>query len=128
MGFIAFILKIFDPISRIADKIADYKIKQVNALTDREKIAAQERIDALNAKRDVLIAEAGTGVNVWMRAAIAAPFTLYLWKLIVWDKIIMGGQVATDNLSDKLWDVGMLVFGFYFLQSTVTSVVKTLRR
>ena len=128
MGFIAFILKIFDPISRIADKIADYKIKQVNALTDREKIAAQERIDALNAKRDVLIAEAGTGVNVWMRAAIAAPFTLYLWKLVVWDKIVMGGQVATDNLSDKLWDVGMLVFGFYFLQSTVTSVVKTLRR
>jgi len=128
MGFLAFILKIFDPISAIADKIADYKIKQLNATTDREKIAAGERVDALNAKRDVMIAEAGSGVNTWMRAAIAAPFMLYLWKLIVWDKIIMGGQVATDNLSDKLWDVGMLVFGFYFLQSTVSTAVKLLRR
>lgn len=128
MGFLSFLFGLIDPITRITDQIAKVKIEQTLATTNQAKIAADERISALQSKQAVMIAEAGSGVNSWMRAAIAAPFMLYLWKLIVWDKIIMGGTVATDNLSDKLWDVGTLVFGFYFLQSTVASVVRGIRR
>jgi hypothetical protein len=109
----AFLLGLIDPISRITGKIADAKIASAQASTDRERIAAEERVKTLDARRAVMVAEAGSRINAVMRFAIAFGPMLYLNKIFVWDKVLKLG--VTDNLSDDLWKVVASVVGFYFL-------------
>lgn len=113
---IGLLLGLIDPISRIAGKIADAKVAQANAQTDREKIAADERVRALESKRDVMMAEKGSPVNAFMRAALAVGPMLYLNKIFIWDKVL-GGLTGgrTDPIDANLWNVIIAVIGFYFL-------------
>lgn len=115
-------------IGTIANRLAAAYEAREKARTDKERIAADERIKTLEARRDVLVAEAGNRVNGWMRAALALPVAIILWKVFVYDKAL--GQWthgSTDALSPELWQVVMIVIGFYFLAdaaSTVTRIVK----
>jgi hypothetical protein len=113
---IGLLLGLIDPISRIAGKIADAKTAQANAQTDREKIAADERVKALEARKSVMMAEAGGRVNQFMRAAMALGPMLYLNKIFIWDKVL-GGLTGgrTDPIDANLWNVIIAVVGFYFL-------------
>jgi hypothetical protein len=113
IAILSWIFKFFDPISRITDKIVELQIKKADAKTEQERIAADERTKALEAKRAVLVAEAGLGVNAFMRTLIALGPTVYLLKIFIWDKVLKLG--VTDNLSDDLWKVVVAVVGFYFL-------------
>lgn len=116
-AFGSFLLKI--GIGSITSKIADAYLAKQNATTDREKIAADERIRTLEAKRAVMVAEAGSRINAIMRAALAAPVAVILWKIFIYDKAL--GQWThgtTDALSPELWNVVMVVVGFYFIYET----------
>jgi hypothetical protein len=110
---LGFILGLIDPVSRIAEKIASaYEAKQ-KAVTDQEKIRAEENIKTLEARRDVLIAESGQKINAFIRAGFALPFVIYNAKLVVWDKVL--GLGATDGLSTELFQVEIACISFYFL-------------
>jgi hypothetical protein len=85
------------------------------AATDQERIHAQERVDTLEARKAVLIAESGSRVNGLIRAGFALPFVIYNIKLVLWDKIVMAGQATTDPLSAELYQVELACIGFYFL-------------
>ena len=111
------LLGLVDPISRIAGKIADARIASIQASTDKEKIEQEERIKALEARRDVLKAESDGRVNGIIRALLAAPIVVFLWKVIIWDKVLALG--TTDDLSENLWYVTMMVLGFYYVHWTV---------
>jgi hypothetical protein len=108
-----FILGLFDPISKIVAAIADAKVKLANAQTDQERIHAQERVDTLSARKDVLVAESGTRINSLIRAGFALPFVIYNAKLVLWDKVLALG--STDGLSPELFQVEVACIGFYFL-------------
>jgi Holin of 3TMs, for gene-transfer release len=115
-------------IGTIANRLAAAYEAREKAKTDKQKIAADERIKALQARRDVLVAEAASRINSWMRSALALPVAIILWKVFVYDKAL--GQWThgtTDALSPELWQVVTIVIGFYFLAdvaSTVTRIVK----
>jgi hypothetical protein len=115
-------------IGTVADRLAAAYEAHEKAKTDTARIAAEERIKTLLAKRDVQVAESGNRVNTCMRAALAMPVAIILWKVLVYDKALgqwTGG--TTDALSAELWQVVMTVIGFYFLAevaSTVTRIVK----
>jgi Holin of 3TMs, for gene-transfer release len=111
------LLGLADPISRIAGKIADARIASVQASTDKEKIEQEERVKALEARRDVLKAESDGRVNGVIRALLAVPVIVFLWKVIIWDKVLALG--STDDLSENLWYVTMMVLGFYYVHWTV---------
>src|SRR3974390_1521163 len=99
---LGFLFSLINPLSAIAGKIADYKIAQQNAQTDQERIHAQERIDALQARRDVMIAEAGSSygwINSVIRAMIAIGPATYLLKIFIWDKVL---QSITHGSTDPL--------------------------
>lgn len=118
MALIGALLSLADPISRIAGKIADAKVAVANATTDKERVAAEERVKTLEAKRDVMVAESQDPTNRRMRAALASPVAVFLWKVIVFDKALgqwTGGR--TDGLSPELWYVVMTVVAFYFLDT-----------
>ena len=100
---------------------AGYETKQC-AQTDKEKIAADERIKTLEAKRDVLVAEGGSCLNAIMRAGFGIPPMIYLGKLYLFDKVL--GWGATDPLSPELWNVLWTVVGFYFLDQIAGRVTR----
>ena len=99
----------------IATALKDAFRDRQNAETEQARIAADERIKALEAQRAVLVAEAGSRINALLRAAFAVPVAIYLGKLILWDKAF--GLGATDDLSLNLWGYVYMVVGFYFVSS-----------
>lgn len=113
----SFLIGLINPLSAIAGKIADYKIIAAKAETDQERIHAEERAKALEAKRDVLVAEANMPGNIIMRAWLAFPPSVVVAKILIWDKAL--GQWThghTDALDPNLWWLITGVYGFYFLQ------------
>ena len=115
-GFLGSLLA--GPLTTIVGKIADAKIALAQAQTDQEKIHAEERVKGLESQRDVLVAEgAGSRINAIVRAALAVPTICFLWKTVIWDKVF--GLGSTEDLSDHLWYVTMIVVGFYYAHWTV---------
>lgn len=86
---------------------------KLNAQNDEQRIDADKRIATLEAQRDVLIAEQKNVLTRWIRPAIAFPIVVYIWKLVVWDKVL--GLGTTDPLSDELWRLFWIVVGAYFI-------------
>jgi hypothetical protein len=70
-------------------------------------IEGQER--ELQAK--MMIAEQGNIITRSIRPLMALPFIIFLWKVIVYDKIL--GWGTTDALDPKMWGVFMIVVGAY---------------
>jgi hypothetical protein len=83
-----FLFGLIDPVTRIIGKLADAKVDLAKAQTDQERIHAEERVKGLEARRDVLIAEAGSRINAMIRAGFALPFVIYNAKLVLWDKVL----------------------------------------
>ncbi len=117
---------LFNTVNGITSAISNERLKLIDAKTDQQKIAAQERINSLQAKRDVMIAESGSSkVNAIMRACLAAPVAFILAKLYVWDKAlgsITGGH--TDALDANLWGVITATVAFYFLYEGSVNVTR----
>lgn len=86
---------------------------KMRAVTDTDKIEADKQIEQLKARQAVLIAEQGSWLTSWIRPAIAAPFVIYLWKIIVIDKVLKIG--VTDPLPPEMWQMFMVIIGAYFL-------------
>ena len=97
----------------IAEQLATAYAAKTNAVTEQERIAAQERIDHYQALERVLIAEQGSWMTRWVRPAFALPFVLYIWKIVLWDKVL--GWGVTDSLSDNLTTILVTIVGAYFI-------------
>ena len=107
------LLGLINPLSRIADRIADYKMRMAAAETDREKLRAEVTIEQLQARQAILVEETRYAATRWIRPALAAPFAIYIWKIVVWDKVL--GLGVTDPLDERMWWVMTVVVGAYFL-------------
>lgn len=117
LGIVTGLLGLADPISRISQSIANARIAASQAATDQARIEQEERIKALESRRAVMEREADGKINQLVRAALAFPVIVFLWKVIIWDKVLAWGR--TDDLSENLWYVTMMVLGFYFVHWTV---------
>lgn len=114
---IGWLLSLINPLGRIVDKLADAHVQRANAATEQQRIAADERIKTLEARRDVILKAQSDPFERWVRVGFSLPFVLYLWKLVVWDKLL--GWGATDNLSPDLWAILYIVLGGYFVDTVV---------
>lgn len=115
---------LLDPITKVVNHITDERINAQNAVTEKERIAANERINALEVKRDVLVAESRSVWNVLARMFLMLPFGIIVWQYIVWDKIAckwfhaiadVDRACTTDALGSELSTLLYVVYGFYFL-------------
>jgi len=132
----------FGTINGITNAISNQKIAAINATTEQEKIAAQERVTTLQARRDVLIAEAGSGsrINLIIRAAFGLVGLSVVAKLYFWDKVIgsfagcsqaLRGtclQFTTDPIDDNGWKLISIIVGFYFLTEVSLGVSRMLKK
>lgn len=131
----------FGTINGITRALSDAKIAAINATTAQEKIIADERVMTLQARRDVMIAEAGSGsrLNLIMRTMIAAGPASVILKLFLWDKVIGSlvgcsqaakgtcGIFVTDPLDANMWTVITIVLGFYFVSEVTVGVTRIVK-
>jgi hypothetical protein len=108
-------------LNSIVSELGEAHARKLNAKNNSERIKAEEEINALNARKEVLIKGKWAGLNTVVTFIFAAPYALYLWKLIVWDKILKAG--TTDSLGEFEMMVAPIVIGYFFL----TKGIKGLR-
>lgn len=115
---------LFNTVNGITTAIANERIAALSATTDQEKIAAEERVNSLQAQRDVLVADsAHSNVDMWVRTIAASGPVFILCKIFFYDEL---GYGETDiPLNSPLWTVIMAVVGFYFLSSAVSVWAKS---
>lgn len=89
---------------------------KLDAKNQTERIDADKEIASLEVRKAVLVAEARTSWNIIFRGFLALPFALFVWKVIVWDKLLKLG--VTDPLDDNMWKLLGIVYGFYFVYET----------
>lgn len=143
-GIPGLISGLFTTVNGITAAISNEKIAVINAKTAQEATEAQERVNTLSMRRDVMIAEAAQSkLNIYIRACLALGPMVLLFKIFIWDKA-MGpffgcvGKVidkvgtdckmfTTDSLDPNLWQVVMVVLGFYFLCEGATGVARIIK-
>ncbi len=101
----------------IAGLINAYKAK-LDASNTRDRIAAdlavkeiEAEIEARKQSSAIIIAEQGRWYTAIIRPLLAAPVIIYLWKVIVWDKVLHLG--TTDPITGMIADwAGMIVTAY----------------
>lgn len=126
LSLLGLIPGLFTTINGVTNAIANERLKLIDAKTEQARIATQERITSLEAKRDVLVAESGrSNINAFVRSSIGASVAFLLAKIYVWDKAL--GDYThghTDPLDANLWSVIMATIGFYFLYEGAVNVTR----
>lgn len=112
-------------LTQVSNDIKEAYQSKLAAQNDAERIAADERIALLEARKDTILAAQSDPVERWVRVGFAIPVLAYEWKLYIWDKVL--GWGVTDNLSPDLWNLFWIVVGAYFVNYTATGVVKGLK-
>lgn len=130
---------LFSTLNGITSAISNAKIASINATTEAERIHANEAVLTLQARRDVMVAEsARSPINGLVRAGLSLSVVAILLKILVWDKVIgsfvgcagAAGKAsscitfATDPLSPEIWQVVMIVMGFYFLYDASATITR----
>ncbi len=120
------ILQLVNPLETVLNKVTELKLKRLEAESDSEKIQIEAELEALEVRKQVLIAEQSNPITRWMRPLWALPFILYTWKIVVYDKILKLG--VTEPLDDKMWGAMMLILGAYFTMRGIDKIVTKIWR
>lgn len=76
-------------INGITNAISNQKIAAINAKTQEEKIAAEENVKVLEARRDVLInAQQRSWFAIWVQNLLGLTGVVIIAKLGIWDKVV----------------------------------------
>ena len=110
------------PLSSISKDLKEAYQSKLAAQNDAERIKADEKIAVLEARKSSILAAQSDRVERWVRILYAAPCIIYLWKLIIWDKVLELG--VTDDLSGNLWTIFFIILGGYFVDTIAKTVVK----
>lgn len=109
MAFLDFL----NPLKHITDAIVQWQIVKENAKNDSERIAAEQKIAELEARRDVQVA--ATVHDKWYgpRSLIGYIVVAFLGKLFVWDTVL--GLGVTPYPGALIMEITTAVVAFYFV-------------
>lgn len=112
--------------------ISAYKAK-LDAANTQDHIAAdlaakeiEAEIEARKQASAIIIAEQGRWYTACIRPLFAAPFIIFAWKVVVWDKVL--GLGTTDPLSGDVSTWAGYVIIAYFGGRSIEKVARTFRR
>lgn len=117
------------PLEQVFKNIEDTKVALARAANESEKNQLEAKLGALQIQAQVLQTRANlqaeeshsSRLNIMIRSWIGAGPAFLLTKIFVYDKAL--GQWThgtTDALDANLWQVIMVVLGFYFIHETVS--------
>ena len=93
---------------------------------DLAKKEIEGEIAARQAEITLIRQEQGWWVTAMIRPLFAAPFIIFTFKVVVWDKVLKLG--TTDALDPNMWNVFLTVVGAYFGVRTIEKVARIFRR
>lgn len=103
-------------IGQIGEQINKWQEISLQSKNASERIEADRAIAALQARKDVLVAESRDNIalriRVLARMFFGLPLGIFIWKVVVWDKVL--GLGVTDGLDTQMWNLMYMVYGFYF--------------
>lgn len=108
------------PLSSISNDLKEAYESKLKAQNDKERMAADERIAILEARKSVIMASQANPVDRVIRPLIALPFVIYINKLVLWDKVLSWG--TTDALSPELSYILSVVIAGYFVDGIVKRI------
>lgn len=134
----ALISGLFTTVTTVSNNLSNERINLQNATTDRERIEIQERIDALQQTKAVLVADAARSkLDIYLRFVAAIGPISIPTKIFLWDKVVgsLAGCVGklspvedkacaiftTDPVTTEQWVLVGVVYGFLFVHSMVKS-------
>lgn len=126
MGFLGVIANWFlgGGLSAIGKIAVDLYSKKVDATNNADKLLADLTAREMEVNAKLVIAEQGNWMTRWVRPAWTAPFVLWTWKAVVWDKLIMAGTSATAPLDGTLGWLCVTIATAYFGGRTVEKVTQ----
>lgn len=121
-AILGFAKSLITPLTDVFRKIEDTKVQLAQASNDAEKARLTAKLSVLQLRADTMAKEAPLSrLNIYVRSSIGAWVSILLGKVLVWDKALgqwTGGH--TDALDPNLWNVVLVVLGFYFLYESVS--------
>ena len=109
-----------------------YKAK-LDASNTRDRIAADlaaheihAEIESRKAASAVIIAEQGRWYTALIRPLLAFPLIIYVWKVIVWDKVL--GFGTTDPITGMVADWMGMIITAYVGGRSIEKVARIFRR
>jgi hypothetical protein len=131
-------------LTQVANNITDLQKMKVKAQSDTELADINRRIEEAHDRRMILQAEAGNRIavvlNGGMRAIMAAPIAIFLWKYLTWDKVFGSfahcagtygatmpercATYVTDPLDANSWMIVLGICGFYFAYDFGSKLLK----
>lgn len=103
-AILSFITGLGGTVSEITKSISNVQIARAKAETDQERMKYDAEVRELEARKAVIVAEAGhrlvAAINASVRAALAIGPISYVLKYYLWDKVI-GAFVGCANLQGK---------------------------
>jgi hypothetical protein len=133
LSILGFITGLAGPLFTTANKVIDLQAQKAAARSNEEIRKIDADLEATQARKAVLIAEAGNRIagalNASVRLLLTLPGLVVLSKLMIWDKVIgsfygcagSGGSqlhcttFRTDALDTNQWAVITAIIAFYFV-------------
>jgi hypothetical protein len=113
-----------NPLGAITSSLERAYQAKLAAANDTDRIAAEVEIEALKARRDVVIA-ASLNDKWWSpRTIMGWSAALYVGKIVVWDTVLQWG--VTPNPGEQVTMIVMTIVGFYFVAKGAETVANTL--
>src|SRR6185312_10193115 len=116
----------------ITGLINAYKAK-LDAANTQDRIAAdlaakeiEAEIEECKQASAIIIAEQGRWYTAIIRPLLAAPVIIYLWKVIVWDKVL--GLGSTDPITGMIADWTGMILTAYVGGRSIEKVARIFRR
>src|SRR5262245_34563498 len=88
------------------------------------ELAVEEREQELRAA--LFVVEQGNWMTRWVRPVWAAPFVIYTWKVVIFDKVLALG--TTDPLGGLIATLAVTIAGAYFGGRTLENVARIIKR
>lgn len=123
---LGWLLSLINPLGQLTKQLADAYAAKSNAQTEQARIAADERIEAIKAQRDIVIS-ASIHDKWWSpRTIMGWCVALYVAKIIVWDTVLQLG--VTPNPGTQVTNIVLTVIGFYFVTGTAERIASTIKK
>lgn len=111
--------------SAYKSKLAAGNTTEAHAI-DLAKKEIEGEIAARQTEASIIRQEQGRWFTALPRPLFAFAFVIYVWKLVVWDKVL--GLGSTDALSPELSQWAMIIISAYFGGRTIEKVARIFKR
>lgn len=119
------LLALLGLIPTLAPLFLGFLQKKVDAGTESEKTIASALIAQMNARRDIVVAEQGHWFTAMIRPLLAMPVVVYMWKTVVWDKVL--GLGVTDPLGGDIQQWAYMIVAAYFVSEGATQIARIIK-